>query len=136
MYRRKMVTGILALTMAVICAACGNGSSNAEPAEAVASVGAESEEEKTGTEEQIEAEVQEQTTAEEPVVEGTEAAVEPEAETAAEENQDKNTLTSVELEKIVQQYDEVLSNYDLECYFGYNKPDDGWELEAGYDGRE
>lgn len=133
MHRRKIVTGILALTMVVIGTACGNGSSNAEPTETAAPVEAEAEKENTGVVEQAAAEVQEQETVED---ETAEAVTEADEETATDEIQDKDKLTSVELENIVQQYDEVLSNYDLECYFGYNKPDDGWELEAGYDGRE
>lgn len=136
MYRRKVITGIIALMMVAICMACGNGTASVETSETAVSAETVSDEGNTGTDEEVSTDVQEQSMAES---EETDAAPEPEEETVEEEKQDDNKyrLSGRELEKIVQQYDEVLSNYDLECYFGYNKPDDGWEkLWNEWDGRQ
>lgn len=140
MYRRKMITGVFAWMMAVVCMACGNGSPTVESVETAISTETGSDEESAGAEEGGNTEAQEEPAdaeTEAAVTAETQAAVEQE-EAAEEENQDNNkgTLRGEELEKIVQQYDEVLSDYDLKCYFGYNKPDDGWESWYDVDGRQ
>lgn len=133
MRRKKLAIGAMTLMMAVIYTACGNGAETKsveidETADLT---------ETAADEESNNAEVKDQVTAETEDKEVPSVA-KSEEETVVEENQDneQDTLGGAELNKIVEQYDEVLSNYDLECYFGYNKPDDGWKPDLGYDGRQ
>lgn len=131
MCRRKWMTGIMSVSLAFVCAACGGG-----------------EAEKAGDEIAVEAaaETNEESEAAEPVAENVEEVGETledagETETGAGEAEEveedgRYRIGDAELESIVQKYDKVLSTYDLEYYFGYNIPA-GWnETWAEWDGMQ
>lgn len=133
--QRRITTGILGLMAAAMCTACGNDAVEKRADETAAPAETVSDETSLAEKEIAEEKVSEQPTVQESKKE--DAAIETEPVEEKENEIHKYMLGDGELEKIVQQYDEVLSNYDVECYFGYNKPDEGWSKTWDeWDGRQ
>ncbi len=137
MYKKKVMTLVLCGIVAISNIACGN--ENTET-----SLPVQETEQTETTEKPVEKETEQEEITEEEENLATENQDHAETEISAEENdmeeeEDKTprlTIGSTELEDICAKYDEVLSTYDLESYFGYNIPD-GWTSDDfNVDGRQ
>ena len=135
MYRKKVIALILCGIVATSNAACGD--ENKEAAAPVQETKQIETEKTVAEEETLQEEIvkAEDNIVTEETAETDTIATEKSAENVENETS-KLTIGSSELEEICAKYDEVLSTYEVESYFGYNVPD-GWTSDDyDVDGRQ